>query len=364
MFWAVSGCFWISDDDLAAAVAEREAAPPRVDAVSPTYGLTTGGEEVTLTGRGLGPDVEVRFGDVVAEVKGAEADQVRVLAPPAEAEGSVEVSVRRGDQVSRLDEAYDYWADGTDLVGVVGSLWYFQRRGDYWAASEVDEAFLHFRMIRPEPEYVYWRYWSEALDTCSANPPSPYTFTSYDLGATEPELQATLTSATTEATATWDADYGGFVADPFPVRALYTTQSWRLQPVEVEGFPPFATAELMVTPGAWEVTAPRIDGSTLSPASITPLTVTWSGSGAVATLIQVGLMSADDVEMEAELFCAVTDDGSFEVPAEFTAGWPLGRDVHLLVGRYLAPVGTLDYTHARAAVYVMDWRYGAVRAAE
>lgn len=363
MLLTLAGCWFISDEELAAALAERggSAGPPHLLTVEPDAGLTSGGDTVVLSGNNLGEDVEVRFGDQVAEVTAADADRMHVIVPAADDEGTVEVSVRRGDKVDRLDEGYVYWLDGTDLVGIVGSLWYFQRRGDYWAASQQDAASLSFRIVQPAPEYVYWKYWSEALDTCSANPPSPYAFTSYDLGGADPSLTADLTSATTGASATWDAEYGGFVNEEFPVRALLTSQSWRLQDVEVPGYPVFGTNELMITPSSWEVSSPRIDGATLAPTGIDPLRVAWSGSGAEATLIQVGLLATDGSGFESEVFCAASDDGEFEVPATFTEGWPGGREVHVLVGRYVTPSGTVAYNHARSAVYVMDWRYGAVR---
>lgn len=362
MLLTLAGCWFISDDELAQAIAERTAsqAPPRLVSLEPTWGLTSGGEEIVLTGKNLGEDVEVWFGDEPAEITAADGDRLHLLAPVTDTEGAVEVSVRRGDKVDRLDDAYTYWFDGTDQVGLVGSLWYFQRRGDYWASSEQDAASLWFKIVQPAPEYTYWKYWSEELDTCSANPPSPYAFTPYLLGADDPTLTVDLTSSTSETIATWDATYGGFVNEDFPVRALLTTQSWRLQDVEVPGFPVFGTSELMITPSSWEVATPRIDAATLAPTDVSPLRVTWSGSGAVATVIQVGLLGPDG-DFEAEVFCAATDDGEFEVPASFTSAWPSGREVHLLVGRYVAPTGTIPSTHARSAVYVMDWRYGAVR---
>lgn len=361
MLLTLAACLYISDEELAVALAERAAGggPPRLDSVTPTAGLSSGGEELILAGHGLGEDVEVRFGDQVAEVTSADAERLYVVAPPADAEGPVEVSVRRGAKVDRLDAGYTYWADGTDLVGAVGSLWYFQRRGGYWAASEVDEASLQFKLVQPAPAYEYWRYWSTALDTCSTNPPSPYTFVPYDLGAVDPDVRAELVAPSREASAGWDATYGGFVNEDFPVAALLTTQPWKLLPLQVQGFPPFETTELMLTPSAWELSAPRIDGDLMLPASVDPLVVRWSGGGATAVVLQVGLIGADG--FESEVFCAATDDGEFEVPASFTADWPAGREVHLLVGRYVAPSGTLAFNHARAAVYVLDWRYGAFR---
>ena len=215
---------------------------------------------------------------------------------------------------------------------------------------------LSFRLIEPAPAYDYWKYWAPTLDTCVT-----YAETPYDLGAADPGVTATLTAPTAEVTAPWDASFKGFVHSEFPVRSLLTTQPWKLQSVDVDGFPSFATTELMLTPAAWELAAPRIDGATLTPTVVSPLALEWSGSGAVAVVVQVALMDSAGQEFEDEVFCALVDDGSFEVPASMTEDWPSNREVHVLVGRYVEPAGVLDCNHGGAAVYVMDWRYGAVR---
>ncbi len=362
MLW-LAGCLYISDDELAQAIADRRVATgaPRLEGLDPWAGLMSGGEEVVLSGRNLGTDVEVRFGSQLATVTAADAERMYVTAPQSDEEGLVEVSVTRGEDVDRLARRYSYWADGTGLVGATGTMWYFQRRGGYWAESTADAASLSFKFIEPAPAYDYWKYWAPTLDTCVTYAETPYTFVPYDLGAVDPGVTATLTAATAEVTATWDAAYQGFVNEEFPVRTLLTTQSWKLQEVEVAGFPTFATTELMLTPAAWELASPRIDGANLTPTVVSPLALEWSGSGAVSVIVQLGLMDPAGQEFEDEVFCAMVDDGSFEVPAELTEAWPANRDVHVLIGRYVEPAGVLAFNHAGAAVYVVDWRYGALR---
>ena len=166
------GCYYISDDELAAAIQEHNVAagPVSVASVEPAWGLTTGGEELVIRGKGFSEDVEVSFGGAVAEVTRASTDTLYVTAPAHEGEGEVDLAVSRGDIVGHLDGGYTYWADGEGLIGLVGSIWYFQKRGGYWSASEQDEANVQLRAISPVAEFDYSKSWAASLDTCEANP--------------------------------------------------------------------------------------------------------------------------------------------------------------------------------------------------
>ncbi|GDX80817.1 hypothetical protein LBMAG42_26280 [Deltaproteobacteria bacterium] len=362
MLW-LGGCLYISDEDLAIAQAERVVAVPEVQlsSVEADWGLTTGGEDVVLTGKNLGDDVEVRFGETVAEVLSADPERMHVRAPARDEEGAVEVVVQRGESVDRIDGAYTYWANGTDLIGAMGSVWYFQRRGGYWASSEQDSATLQFRLIEPAPAYDYKTYWAAELDTCEVNPVTPYSFTAYNLGGIDPDAVAQVASGDTVVDAPWDVEYQGFVQPEFPVRTLLTTQPWKLLPLNVEDTPGIATTELFVTPASWELVTPKIDGATETRADVNGLHVTWTNAGGSAVLLQLGLIKSGGDGFEAEVFCSLVDDGSFDVPATITEGWGDNRELHILIGRYVEPTGVIEFNGSKAAVMFVDWRYGALR---
>ncbi len=357
------GCYYISDDELAAAIQEHNVAagPVSVASVEPAWGLTTGGEELVIRGKGFSEDVEVSFGGAVAEVTRASTDTLYVTAPAHEGEGEVDVAVSRGDIVGHLDGGYTYWADGEGLIGLVGSIWYFQKRGGYWSASEQDEANVQFRAISPVEEFDYSKSWAASLDTCEANPVSPYTVAPYDLGALTDNAGAVLTSGAETIHAAWDKSYSGWSNLDVPVDQFYTTQTWVLQPIEVPNGPTFETNRALVSPASWEVTSPRIDGASMATASLDGLKLSWTNPGGTTVLLQLGLIASGGTGFESEVFCALNDDGSFTLPPSATAGWPANREVHILVGRYVHPAGTIPFSGATADGLFVDWRYGAFR---
>lgn len=78
-----------------------------IDQLSPTRGPAIGGTEVLLRGEGLGPGLEVRFGDRVAAVR-LESPQLAVITTPGGAPGPTTVEVQRIDRRIRLPDAFTY----------------------------------------------------------------------------------------------------------------------------------------------------------------------------------------------------------------------------------------------------------------
>jgi hypothetical protein len=98
---------------------------PRIAAVAPNRGPTSGGTAVTITGTNLGAMTAAAFGGVAAtEVRASSSTRVTAVAPP-HAVGSVDVSVSGPSGTVRLPAAFEYIpvapGKATHVVGSAGN---------------------------------------------------------------------------------------------------------------------------------------------------------------------------------------------------------------------------------------------------
>jgi hypothetical protein len=91
-------------------------------AVDPGAGPLAGGNEVTLTGRGLVEATMVTFGDAAAAVLEARGDHtgLTVTVPPGATRGPVDVTVTNDNGTSVLRGGYVYFDPADDALGVDG----------------------------------------------------------------------------------------------------------------------------------------------------------------------------------------------------------------------------------------------------
>lgn len=94
---------------------------PAITSLAPATGTVLGGEQVTITGTGFGPDSTVTFGGVAATVA-VEAPTTLVVTAPAHAAGPVDVVVTTQGQASApATYTYEKVATSLALAGPVGS---------------------------------------------------------------------------------------------------------------------------------------------------------------------------------------------------------------------------------------------------
>ncbi|GEM00381.1 carboxypeptidase regulatory-like domain-containing protein [Cellulomonas terrae] len=97
------------------------AAAPAITSLAPATGTVLGGEQVTITGTGFGPDSTVTFGGVAATVA-VEAPTTLVATAPAHAAGPVDVVVTTQGQASApATYTYEKVATSLALTGPTGS---------------------------------------------------------------------------------------------------------------------------------------------------------------------------------------------------------------------------------------------------
>ena len=92
------------------------APPPSVTTISPTFGPTTGGTSVTLTGSGFRAGIIVRFGALLGTVTSVSGTTV-VVRTPAQPQGPVHVSVQNSDDTAaQAPTDYTYQLGGPTIT--------------------------------------------------------------------------------------------------------------------------------------------------------------------------------------------------------------------------------------------------------
>lgn len=89
-------------------------APVELHAVTPPYGSTAGGDEVTVEGSGFDDNLVVRFDEITGTVEQVNSDGTEAtVITPAGSAGVVNVRVTTDDDGARLDDGFAYIGDGS-----------------------------------------------------------------------------------------------------------------------------------------------------------------------------------------------------------------------------------------------------------
>jgi hypothetical protein len=111
-----------------------------ISAVDPAVGPVAGGQEVTITGRGLAGTSRVTFGGLPAQIISAQPGALRVRTP-AHAEGLVAVRIERDGLSATAQDAYTFEGElrvwgFTPVRGAVSGGTYVEVRGQGFAGRE------------------------------------------------------------------------------------------------------------------------------------------------------------------------------------------------------------------------------------
>ena len=125
---ALAGCLGLTSGSKAGSAPNSAAAQPTISGISPSSGPTSGGVVVLISGADFQTGAGVQFGNMAASaVQVTASDQIRAIAP-AEASGSVSITVKDSDgEVATVAKAFTFVPAPLEIaaktlpVGVVGS---------------------------------------------------------------------------------------------------------------------------------------------------------------------------------------------------------------------------------------------------
>ncbi|MEQ1569499.1 MAG: IPT/TIG domain-containing protein [Myxococcota bacterium] len=377
MVLSIAGCVYIDlaehearlDELRSSTTTETEptmTVPPTLGGLSPAYGTDAGGVEVTLTGGSFGLAPEVRFGDAVATVLTVTADTLVVSTPASPVAAGpnqqVAVTVRTDGGEVTLPNAFTYWPDATGRIAATGELVWFRVVGDYWSDTGGDYGRATLRFTQAT-EYEFYKYWAPELDTCiritGGVPEYTYDPQVESIDAFTGSVIEASPSASTELD--WNAADVRFVRTDMLREEFAPGETYDVELVGTTGLPEITIPGVFEVPADFEVLAPAIDGQDPPPITADQHFEWSTDETADVVLIQIGMLDADEIDFEQEVYCAVRDVGSFWLPPGVWDHYAPDRFVNLLIGRYNTGSGTLPWNNGKIGAAAQLWYYGGAQ---
>lgn len=323
-----------------------------VQAVEPTWGLTSGGIDVVVTGAGFDPSTRVFFGEAEATLIQGYEDELTVSLPAITDPGLVDLRVEGDAGSVTLPGAFRYLRDGTGLAGVVGYVDYSEYVGDYW--SDLTEPWASAAITFVDPLDFAWQdTYAVGTDQCQLNYDWDGALTIFDAGVDQIEL----TAGSSTLTLPWSAASSFFTAE-LSAEDFAFAAAYDLEPVQPAGLPQVELPDVVRTPSSsFTILSPDLEGSVVTYVdSVIPLS--WAGGGGDLVLITVGLRNATGSDYDAIVTCAANNDGAFTVP-DLWPSWPTYRQVDIQLSMVRESSATLDLNGAGSAVVGMYTKLGA-----
>ena len=319
--------------------------------VSPVGGTTIGNNEVVLTVAGLVGTPVVTFGESLGTIRSIDGNQVHVGAPPSAQEGWVSVEVRDQGRNSRLEQGYRYWPDGEGQVGAIGEVAYYAYAGDYWEGTPVNDGDASVRFMRPgnySPRQIH----GSSLDHCQSGYEEPYLSGLYHTGAASLTLTADAGPSIT-LQPNEDEYLGDFLEDSWS-----PGDDWTITMPEGLGWPELDIPAFLVTPAAFKLTSPPIDGAVVAEIAKNAFDLAWTGPYS-GDYVVAQLFRFNGDEVEETVSCVIQDDGSFRVPQYVWSNWSAGSQITVVVGRAVLTEARLPVNRSNVGVAGVSYVVGA-----
>jgi len=325
--------------------------------VNPPYGTTAGGSEVVIAGGPFDSSSVVYFGGEVAGVSSISGSSITAISPASDAEGIKSVAVITDTHGGKLDDAFEYFEDGTGMAGAIGSVFWYDYVGNYWGGTTTTEGFAELTFITPM-DFHYWEFFVPTLDTCEPYG-GTYTYSGnlyvYDFEVSN--LTITPSSGTPTSLA-WDESSLFFTTDPISSNQ-YTKNAW--YDLEDPGSGPFqglVVEDILRAGGDVIVSEPAIQGN--NPPDISSnQSFRWTAGDADWIIIYMLMLDASQQNIDQGIICVVSDDGVFDVNSSEFSSWPTGRQVNILFTPVREEHALLPHNNAESRIAGMYQMVGA-----
>ncbi len=287
-----------------------------IDAVSPDYGITAGGDTVTISGGPFDSSAVVTFGGAEATVVSASETSLVVRTPSVASEGLAAVSVDTDAGSGRRSSAFRYWADGRGQFGALGAVELIRYTGGYWSGgTPADERGAIVYFTDPST-YRWYELYAPTLDTCrNESWTSAVSVSIINPGVTSMTFRP---SSGSNLVLTYDA--GAYTTTP----SSLTAGAYYDLVAPGGSLPAQDVNTVFRLPSAGPtVSSPLLASSTLTGINTYP-TFRWTPGGADWVLLTMALnngLTADGYEL---VTCPVVDDGSFVFDTSQFSFWASG----------------------------------------
>jgi hypothetical protein len=327
-----------------------------LDQLAPEHGTNAGGELITISGSTFTANSRVFFGGVEGTVQSWTNNAIAVQTPPNSV-GWVDVRVEDQGAEDTLAAAYRYWTDATGQTALFGSVSWYQSIGNYWSAGGFAYGNADSYMSAPANISEYWELFVPTLDSCSST---------YNPGIV-PEVTNLTNMHYTEAgspTHTMNPIQAipGYYLGNVPSGQFDENASYGFSSPGNSDWPAFDLDDVVSTSSAVTMTTPNLTGNFAPNIRQDSFVLEWnagSGDYMLATLLRYGNPVAGQLVIDEIMFCAMRDDGYFEVPSSVWQGWSIDNQMDVEVGRVYAEQGTMPHNNGGTALVGVYWVVGA-----
>lgn len=358
----LSGC-WLTNEELGqklvVEVDTGDALDPLVIAgVSPAFGSTAGGTEVTIEAGPLASDAPVvRFGGASASIVSFDEDSLVVLAPAVLGAGPVAVSVEDSGRSINSEGAFTYYDDHVGQNTVIGEFAYITFIGDAWGTQierPEDYGYGWVSFVQPTSVVYSDLLHDGRVDTCSRG---------YSFGGGLVDLPVNASSVTLHSGATsldfaWNSTNLGFERD-LTIAEYRPGSTFDMAPVDSQVYPAFEVPGMVRTPLPFQVTQPEFDTWVSSSFS-----VSWNtAETGDYVILAIDLWDDNLGDFVESVTCLVADDGTFRVESSnFTQWVPFSTTVRIGVGRFIESDAVMAHDNSSSAMVGAYWIYGLANA--
>ena len=320
--------------------------PFEIQSLSPSFGPTTGGTELLLLGKDFPEDARVYIGGEEASLLSHTAEQIQLLSPSIDQEGSAAVQVQSTEGVVSMNNAFTYHKAEPNLTGFLAKLSHQATIGNYWT-QETQAASAKALFLRPI-DLHWWQLITEEMDTCSLHDRED-DFDIYPLDMETPFLE--FHHDLLDVSLSFDAYYNIYTSDSLEFSLLPTNTFLSLSPLQgtLEGL---RLMDAIQTSAPLALFEPILDG--LVPTSLQSDQIfSWEPSGASWIEFRMVLLDPTDTSLVQELHCIAQDDGFFQMDRTLWTSWTSDLLVHVYVTRVIETNTTMPHnlSIARMAGY-------------
>ena len=326
---------------------------PQLDSVGPTDGTDEGGTRVTLKGSDFSEDVVVTFDGKPAQIVSVAPRVLVVETPRNRGATVVDVEVENAAGADVVRDGFQYWPDGSGLIGGLAEATVLRYKGGYWL--DTAPVVLARTMFLAPTESMVERFYAPGLDQCFR-----IDYVGQSASGSVSDQQVVGTGA---FEVTWRGggaavvlpqasyDLNIFASEPLTVSDLAGASLWSVELRDGFLFPDLTLTDAIATeaPGV-EVSQPNINGAN-PPTVGRSFAVTWSGQGAsdgaFLELLHLTPDALGNFSVAQYMSCWMDDDGAFTVP-DLWGRWALTADdyLELHVGRASYTETVLPYNSA------------------
>lgn len=310
--------------------------------VSPRYGPTTGGTEISINGIDF-PDVfRVFIATKEALVLSHDETQITVQTPSVELEGLYDVQIQSQEGTVSHTQSFQYFTTAQGQAGIIGKFDVQQQIGSYW--SENEASFDAKLMFIDAQDIHWWNMSAPTMDTCTHIDDLP-SLSLYPLDISAPFLE--LSHAEESIALVWDSFYQLYEEDsnetllPMDTTFALNIGEGLLSGLSFSSF--FHTSQPSL------LTLPILDAD--APTAISRgQQFLWEPSDATWIRLRVARLDPETEQYVEQILCILHDDGMHMLDPELWKEWVPHQQIDVYFSRAVERISVSPHNLSQARI--------------